>query len=223
VLCEILFKVGNSGVGNTFDIKRHYLDGMPIAIKPTGILVTSAEWLAWLDADASRPVQVAELPDNRQLSFDRLVARVRAVLDGSATLATICAERFPELPMGGSEGAEKAQQVIDGLLDVHTKIQAQDWDSNWGFEEVKNFGVMIADVPYGHMESIVIPPSDPDLPKFKTTDTWAQRGSIVPYTEILSGGSLVDIQTPGVQVPVARGEIPIAYEEVLVKLNKADY
>lgn len=223
MLCEILYKVGNSGVGNTFDIRKHYLDGMPIAIKPTGIVVSSAEWLAWLDADASRPAQVATLPDNRQISFDRLVARTRAMLDGSATVATILAERFPELDPGVPEYQTKAQQVLDGLLDVHTKIQAQGWDSNWGFEEVKNFGVMISDVPYEYMDEVVTPPSEPNLNTFEVTDTWAQRGAIVPYDTILSGDSVTDIKTPGVQVPVARGEIPIAYEEVLVKLNRNDY
>ena len=223
MLCEILFKVGDSGVGNTFDIRKHYLDGMPVAIKPTGTSITPAEWLAWLNSDAARPTQLDLLEGNRQLSHARLMQRTREVLDGTATVQTILAERFPGYVYGNPAHDAEAQQVINSILDVHAKILVQGLDTNWGFSELTDFGVMISDVEYEKMSEILTPPVEPSLGTWAVSDTWAQRGFVVPYDQILSGDSLADIQTKGKQVAVARGELPISYGEVLVKLNRNDY
>ncbi len=223
MLCEILFQVGNSGVGNAFDIRKHYLDGMPVAIKPTGTSITAVEWLAWLDSDAARPTQLDTLESNRQLSHTRLMQRTREVLDGTATVQSILAERFPGYVYGNPEHNSAAQQVIDSILDVHAKILVQGLDTNWGFSELTDFGVMISDVDYEKMSEIITPPVEPSLSTWAVAYTWAQREFVVPYDQILSGDSLVDIQTKGQQVAVARGEIPIPYGDVVTKLNRNDY
>lgn len=128
-------------------------DGKPNGIKPLGLRFTPAQWLAYVTDDTATPggwgPRVGpELKREYGRLRGQIIASNEVQVDGTKT-----EEQMREEAYGPAGDADEVAGQLAANLDrmnkageIRTKIAADGEDTNWGFGDLRTFGVLLADL-----------------------------------------------------------------------------
>lgn len=184
MICEVLFKIGDDG---------RLSDGMPIEVRRSGVYLSSAEFIAW--GNGNEPASIAALDkDTRE--------HLRTFVKLSKTLGS--SDFKPDaFVKAGVDMAELERTRVDMKNRVAAIHQAGGTDTTWALEELKVFGVMIADLTRAQMEEVVA----------QTIDV-AARKFVIPYKSLLSTTTVGLLGDRKLKVVPARTAKPFTFTEL---------
>lgn len=208
-LIEIAYKVGNGG-GKNFSPRVHTFDGMPCAVKPKGMHVLAADFQAWVKK-STLPPGFMDLTTAQRRPHELLIARIRYAMSDPPIQEAV---KISGRSVGNSQEAIEALNLTRIELDHHKatydRVLAEGGlDTNWGFEELKHFSILLADLSHEDVVELMDEPLDP------TTHPWApvvktrRKAYRIKYEDLLSGETLDRIRDPNEKVVPPRNSAKV--------------
>jgi hypothetical protein len=195
---EVQLKIGDSG---------SWKDGMVIVAKPLGVLWDPATVEAFIKDDTP-PAGFSQLPAPRKAIIRRRMRQIAWLSDPERTVADLQVMR-PQL------SAEDAQARIDEAVAFRAEAETYGADTNYGTEERKAFGVIIADVTYARLETLFDDGTSLAVHPFAVRQTVGRRKFRVPYEALLSAGTVTDLQNRSKVVAVNRAATAVPFASLL--------
>jgi len=196
---EILFKVGN-GTKAT--------DGMPVAVAGSGFLITGAMMTDFIQ-NSTVPPGFDALEDNAKDIHMRRAKQIKYLVDPSTTAQDVALKRWG---MRYANGTAEQRAQIEAAAQTYisraavdlARIQAYGYDVNWGFEDRRLFGVIMADLPGEVVEDLIMRELDETRHVYQDPEYVRFRRWRVPYESLLPGGVVVQLQNPNQVVNLDR-------------------
>lgn len=193
----------------------HHKDGMVISYAEPGFHWTPAEWQAYVDDSNNKPPGWLQIKESKRRGYRRLRARLKFA--ENRTDEELRTARFGP----GDTSDESLQEVAEmraACLDAHNKVLLMGEDTNWGFKDLKHFGVMIADLDDVELDDLLVPKVQLGANPFRNQRTRAKRKKIVNYKSVLSAGSVTDLEDPAKHIIPKRKQTPMVFADF-----QADY
>ena len=206
MLAEVLIKIGDSVPGE-IALETNWLDGQPVVVKPYGFSITPAEMYQWIYNEIT-PANLSLFKPNRRERIEKTVARVRDLNVSGATFEEIALRLYPSSTIGAKELSEARDLCMSSEAIMGTFL-TYGIDSNWGYGDLKSFGVVIVDIDVDDMSDITTPPLKSVDPVFVSDESWARRRYKVPYSTLLSIETVALLSDKEIYVPVPRGGVGV--------------
>jgi hypothetical protein len=141
MITEILFKVGDGTKAK---------DGMPLAVKGEGYLLTPAELTTYIQSEVL-PAGFLALPENEQAGHLRRINQIKYLTQAGLTAGQVATKKWGYFyTTGYAETRLKMEEIALGYImqAIEDKIYIMNHglDTNWGFVDLTVFGVVRADV-----------------------------------------------------------------------------
>lgn len=198
MIVEVIFRIGDGPRGK---------DGMPLAVMGEGFLLTKAHIVTYMQSDVL-PAGFLALDENLQDGVLRRLMQIRYLTGTERTVGQVATKKWGLRYTTGTEAQRTYMEAIaEGLLAGAAADRAlvleHGLDTNWGFSDLKLFGIIRADLPPAVVEDLVSPELDETThpyedPKFLRFRKWR-----VPY-QVLVPGNVAAWQDRNQHVPVDR-------------------
>lgn len=195
---EVQIKVGDN---------ESWKDGMPIGVRPLGRLWTPAEVKAFVDDDTPPP-GFDTLPKARQNVIRRRLRQVKWLTNPSREVRDLI-QRRPRL------SPEDAQARIDEAKQLVQRVKDHGLDINYGFEELKAFGIVIAEVAWDEVDDILDEGTDMNVHPFAPRKRAGRRLHRVPYETLMSGTTVGHFRDKNHTLVVNRAATAIPFANLL--------
>ena len=106
---------------------------------------------------------------------------------------------------------------IDALATIDKVAEFGGCDTTWGLSETRTLSVMIADLDMQQIEGLIRPVEHLSVGALEA-EILHRRAYVIPYTTLLSSGTIDDVVDPAVTVVPARDETPFAFAQLVTEV-----
>jgi hypothetical protein len=214
VYVEVAFKTTSTGQPE---------DGAPLAIMGSGLYIAPASMAAWFN-NSTVPPGISDLPEAKRKMFGRRLKSLEILSRPETAPYDVAVRRWGN-DFTGAPGAvqvevlKAAQQMIDDALVDREQLISTGLDTNWGFEDRRLFGVMVADLSLSQVNEVVSPLLDETVHEYADELMLKQRRWRLQYEALLSQGSIDDIKNKDKRIVVVRNVTPFTASQLVRGAN----
>jgi len=209
VVAEVLMMIGDG---------PEYKDGMPIHVAGSGLHMTPAQIVNWIQNSVTPP-GFTELPENEQDLHRRRILQIKYLTAGGTTPSGAATIRFGDRYTNGTPET-KAQMEATAARHMaratqeRARILAHGYDTNWSVQELKQFGVITVDLPPGFAEDISLDQIDTNAHPFAPLTRKRRRRWAIPYDTLLPAPEVSSMRDVNSYTAVNRTRAPFTPAQI---------